>query len=134
MNVVYLHLPSLVNFYKYYIQGPRSRGEGGAGKHVPPEYFKIYKELVRKSVLCPPPNIETLTMPPPPPPPISKLRRGPCYSSCKFLIELHGEADTLLKQFRFSRSTQILSLQEDVILSNQSHKTYLIKGGFLRAV
>ena len=39
----------------------RDRGVGGAGGHVPPpQYFKNYKELVRKSVLCTPlpPNLK----------------------------------------------------------------------------
>ena len=50
-------------------QGPQSRG--GRGAHAPPpQYFQNYKELVRKIVLCPPPNIELLMCPPPP---ISKL-------------------------------------------------------------
>ena len=44
-----------------------------AGGHVLPRYFLNYKELARKSVLCPP-NTESLTVPPP----ISKLIRGPC--------------------------------------------------------
>ena len=30
-------------------------GGGGAGGTCPPQYFKNYRELVRKSVLCPPP-------------------------------------------------------------------------------
>ena len=40
---------------------------GGPGGARAPQYifFLNYKELVRKSVLCPP-NIESLTVPPPP--------------------------------------------------------------------
>ena len=48
----------LINFYlanKANIlpaqQGPRSRG----GEGFTPQYFQNYKDLVRKSVLCPPP-------------------------------------------------------------------------------
>ena len=44
----------------------RDRRVGGGG-HIPHQYFYNYKELVRKSVLCPP-NIESLIVPPPPPP------------------------------------------------------------------
>ena len=46
----------------------RDRGAGGGGGRgpFPPQYFENYKELVRKSVLCPP---------------ISKLLRGPACSS-----------------------------------------------------
>ena len=53
----------------------RDHGVGGGrrGAFAPPKYFKNYKELVRKSVLCPHPNIESLMVPPP----ISKLLRGP---------------------------------------------------------
>ena len=42
----------------------RDRGVGGAGggRHVPPKYFENYKDLVRKSVLCPP-SIESLMVP-----------------------------------------------------------------------
>ena len=36
---------------------------GGAGGTCSPQYFKNYRELVRKSVLCPP-NIESLMVPP----------------------------------------------------------------------
>ena len=36
-----------------FIQGLRSRGAGGA-RAPPPQYFQNYKELVGKSVLCPP--------------------------------------------------------------------------------
>ena len=42
-------------------------GWGGAGEGArAPQYFKNYRELVRKSVLCPPPptNIESLTVSP----------------------------------------------------------------------
>ena len=43
---------------------------GGGGGTRFPQYFQNYKELVRKSVLCPPPpNIA-----------ISKLLGGPCES------------------------------------------------------
>ena len=58
--------------FKRYRQGPRSRGGGGRGQgaggrgqgaggrgHVPPNIFKIHKELVTKSVLWPS-NIESL--------------------------------------------------------------------------
>ena len=51
----------------------------GLGWHVPPplpNIFKIIKELVRKSVLCPPIlSTGSLTVPPPP---LSKLLHGPC--------------------------------------------------------
>ena len=40
--------------------------QGGAGRAHAPQYLKNYTELVRKSVLCPPP--------------ISKLLRGPCFA------------------------------------------------------
>ena len=42
------------------LQGLRSRGVGKGAPSPPPQYFENYKELVRKSILCPPP-----------PPPIS---------------------------------------------------------------
>ena len=42
----------------------RDRGVGGGGSRAHPDIY--YKELVRKSVLCPPPNIESLKVPPPP--------------------------------------------------------------------
>ena len=49
--------------------------------------LKKKKELVRKSVLCPPniDNIESLKVPPPPPPssPILKLLRGPWLEGMK---------------------------------------------------
>ena len=60
----------------------RDRRVGGGG-HIPPQYFYNYKELVRKSVLCPP-NIESLIVPPPP---ISKFLPGPCrYCSTESLF------------------------------------------------
>ena len=51
------------------LQGLRSRGVGKGGTFPPPQYFENYKELVRKSILCPPP---------PPPPNLKRLLRGAC--------------------------------------------------------
>ena len=54
------------------------RDRGVRGKGCPPNIFKNYKELVRKSVLCRPPQYwVSIGAPPPPPPSISKLLRGP---------------------------------------------------------
>ena len=60
-----------------------NRGTGGGGARAPFQYFKNYKELVRKGALYPPPNIESLMVtplpplppppPPPPPPPLSAV-------------------------------------------------------------
>ena len=41
-------------------------GGGGGQGGTCPQYFENYKDLARKSVLCPPPNIESLMVPPPP--------------------------------------------------------------------
>ena len=45
----YLH-----NLFSSRSSGTVEKGGGGQGGHVPPQYFQNYKELVRKSVLCPP--------------------------------------------------------------------------------
>ena len=49
--------------------------EPGGGGHVPPNVFRIDKEVIKASCAPHPPNIESLKVPPPP---ISKLLRGPC--------------------------------------------------------
>ena len=45
----------------------REVGEGGGGHVLPPQYFKNFKQSVRK-VSRAPLNIESLMCPPPPPP------------------------------------------------------------------
>ena len=58
--------------------GNRGTGEGGGGARAPFQYFKNYKELVRKGALYPPPQYRvTNGAPPPPPPPPPSPQRSP---------------------------------------------------------
>ena len=64
VSLVGQYMLELPNVYcqRTYATVPGTAEEGGQGGHVPPQYFLNYKELVRKSELCPP-NIQSC--PPP---------------------------------------------------------------------
>ena len=112
--------------------GPRSRG--ARGKRAP-SISSNFKELVRKSVLCPP-NIESLMCPPPPTPQISKLLRGPCAHiyvvaaftnlSYSFSVGLLWTVSFLLKKnfssswrssFTLFNTSSAITVKEDVVTS-----------------
>ena len=68
-------------------QGRRSRGAGG-GARAPPQYFKSYKELVRKNVLCP--LQYGVTNVPPPPTPSQSCSAVPDDSLFMHFFETYG--------------------------------------------